>query len=162
MTVLVQQQTIIKKASENSVKKLMLHRFLKKNGGSLYISEPKKTILIVDDDSSILRVFTRVLERKGYAVASAATGKDGLNLVRICRFDAALIDVRLPDFDGTELLPIIQETSPETLKIVFTGYPDIESLNDGGKKYIDAFLIKPVSPEVILNILDEKLKPKID
>jgi DNA-binding NtrC family response regulator len=126
------------------------------------MSEPRKTILIVDDDRSILRVFTRVFERKGYAVTAVETGNDGLTQIKRVHFDAALIDVRLPDMEGTSLLPTIKETSPKTVKIVFTGSPDLESLSNGSKKEMDAFLIKPVRPETILDILDQKIKQRTD
>ena len=122
------------------------------------MSEAKRTILIVDDDRSILRVFTRVLQKKGYIVTAVETGKDALNQIEHNRFDAALIDLRLSDMAGTEILPELQKTSPKTVKIVFTGSPDMPSFGNGQTKNMDAFLLKPVRPEVILGILDEKLK----
>ena len=126
------------------------------------MTENKKTILIVDDDRLILRGFTRLLERKGYMVTAVETGRDGLNQIESKNFDAALVDMRLPDMEGTELLPAIRKKSPTTVKIVFTGSPDLESLNHGKRKDIDAFLIKPVNPEIILNILEQKVKHKRD
>ncbi len=117
------------------------------------MAKTKRTMLIVDDDRSILRVFTRILEKKGYA-------KDALSQIERNRFSAALIDVRLPDMEGTDLLPRIQETSPETVKIVFTGSPGVEASTEAAKKNMDAFLIKPVSPDVLLSILEEKLKDR--
>jgi two-component system, NtrC family, response regulator GlrR len=120
--------------------------------------EAKRTILIVDDDRSILRVFTRVLEKKGYIVTAVETGKDALNQIEHNRFDAALIDLRLSDMAGTEILPTLQKVSPKTVKIIFTGSPDMPSFDNGQAKNMDAFLLKPVRPEVILGILDEKLK----
>ncbi len=117
-------------------------------------------MLIVDDDRSILRVFTRVLERKGYTVTAVENGKDALRQIEKNHFSAALIDVRLPDMEGTELLPKIQETSPGTVKIVFTGSPTVEASTEAAKKSMDAFLLKPVKPEVLLRILEEKLKDR--
>lgn len=124
------------------------------------MSKTKKTMLIVDDDRSILRVFTRVLERKGYTVTAVENGKDALRQIEKNHFSAALIDVRLPDMEGTELLPKIQETSPGTVKIVFTGSPTVEASTEAAKKSMDAFLLKPVKPEVLLRILEEKLKDR--
>jgi DNA-binding NtrC family response regulator len=124
------------------------------------MSEAKKTILIIDDDKSILRVFARVFEKKGYAVVAVDTGKKALEQIRRNRFDAALIDVRLPDMDGTDLLPEIEASSPKTVKLVFTGSPDVESCLAEARKSIDAFFMKPVKPEVLLSILEEKLRAK--
>ncbi|MCW4009617.1 MAG: response regulator [Candidatus Bathyarchaeota archaeon] len=124
------------------------------------MTEEKRTVLIVDDDQSILRVFTRVLEKKGYAVTTVENGKSSLKQIERRRFDAALIDMRLPDIEGTELLPVLQQKSPGTIRIVFTGSPNMQSLANGKRNDMDAFLIKPVNPEVLLRILNEKLKKK--
>jgi DNA-binding NtrC family response regulator len=122
----------------------------------------KRTILIIDDDRSILRVFTRVFEKKGYSVVAVETGKKAKDQIRHHRFDAALIDVRLPDMNGTDLLSEIQARSPKTVKIVFTGSPTVEFSSPEAEKNMDAFFIKPVKPEVLLSILDEKLKSNND
>jgi DNA-binding NtrC family response regulator len=122
--------------------------------------EAKRPIIIVDDYQSILRVFTRVLEKKGYTVTTAENGKAALNQIECNRFDASLIDVCLPDMESTAILPRIQETSPKTVKIIFTGSPDLKVLGNGANKNMDAFLLKPVKPEVLLGILDEKIKAR--
>jgi DNA-binding NtrC family response regulator len=119
-----------------------------------------RSILIVDDDKSILRVFTRVLGRKGYCVSTAETGREAKEKLETNRYDAALIDVRLPDMEGTDLLPQMVETSPRMVKIVFTGLPTYENSCQVAMKKADAFLLKPVSPELLLNILDAKLREK--
>ncbi len=116
--------------------------------------------MIVDDDRSILHVFSRVLERKGYTVTAVENGKEASDQIKQRYFDAALIDVRLPDINGMELLPKIQEKSPGTIKIVFTGSPDAERIGNNGNKNMDAFLVKPVKPELLLNILEQKLKAR--
>lgn len=122
------------------------------------LSEEKQTILVVDDDKSILRVFTRVLEKKGYAVTVAENGEEAIDKINCAHFDAALIDVRLPDMRGTDILPILQKNAPLTVKIMFTGSPDMARYDKG--HLMDAFLTKPVKPETLLNILQEKLTAK--
>jgi two-component system, NtrC family, response regulator PilR len=119
----------------------------------------KRTILVVDDDPSILRVFRRVLERAGYTVNVAGTVTDAQKLVDECCFDAALIDVRLPDMLGIDLLPKIDHTRP-TVKIVFTGSPEPEYRLEAERNGADAFLTKPVNPATILGILEEKFRQK--
>jgi CheY-like chemotaxis protein len=117
----------------------------------------KRTILVVDDDPSILRVIRRVFERAGYVVTVAGTGTDAQKLIDKCCFDAALIDVRLPDMLGTELLSRI--TVPQqTVKIVFTGSPEPEYRLEAQRKGADAFLTKPVNPAIIIDFLEEKFK----
>jgi DNA-binding NtrC family response regulator len=122
--------------------------------------EPKRTILIVDDDRAILKVFTRLFEKRGYTVTAVETGAEALLQIEKNCFDAALIDVRLPDMGGTEILPVLQKVSPKTVRIVFTGSPDLGGAGSSGPKDVDAFLVKPVNPDVLLSILNKKLKPK--
>ena len=119
-----------------------------------------RKILIIDDDRAILRVFTRVLNRKGYFVATAETGEEAWEKLTMNRYDAALIDVKLPDMEGTDLLPLMLEIAPKMLKIVYTGFAVLGNSNEFTKKGVDAFLVKPVNPETLLNILQEKLTGK--
>ncbi|MCW4017748.1 MAG: response regulator [Candidatus Bathyarchaeota archaeon] len=124
------------------------------------MNEPKRSILIVDDDRAILRVFTRLLEKKGYVVKAVETGKDALSEIDKTRFDAALIDVRLPDMKGTAILPVLRKTSSKTVRIVITGSPDLKRSRNETRVDMDAFLVKPVNPDILLGVLNEKLKTK--
>ena len=119
----------------------------------------KRSIIIIDDDKSILRAFTRILEKKSYVVTTAENGKDSMDKIKHFHYSAALIDICLPDMMGTDILLKIQHASPKTVKIVFTGSPYLEVLNKGNE-YMDAFLVKPINPELLINILEEKLKAK--
>lgn len=118
----------------------------------------KKLILVIDDDKSILRTLTRILQKAGYEVATAETGKEAIGKAEKNRYDLALVDVRLPDMDGTDLLTKFQDIAPDTVKIVITGFPSLETgvkALDGGA---DAYLVKPVKPEELLSLIGEKLK----
>lgn len=64
----------------------------------------KEAVLVVDDDKSILRVFSRILQKAGYVVDAVETGREALARLQASFFAAALIDMRLPDMDGTDLL----------------------------------------------------------
>jgi DNA-binding NtrC family response regulator len=121
------------------------------------VSEKKRSILIIDDDPSILRTLTRLLSKAGYALDTAQTGKEASEKLATKSFDAALIDVRLGETQGTDLLPQMEKTVPSMLKIVFTGTPMAESMLNKAKKGADVFLLKPVRPELLLGILEEKL-----
>ncbi len=120
----------------------------------------KGLILVIDDDKSILRTLTRILQKAGYQVETAETGKEAMERAEKTHYDLALVDVRLPDMDGTDLLANLQGVSPNTVKIVITGFPSLETgvkALDGGA---DAYLVKPVRPEELLTLIEEKLKPQ--
>lgn len=122
--------------------------------------EKKHSILIIDDDSSILRTFNRVLSKAGYAVETAKTGEEATGKFYAKSFDAALIDVRLGEMEGTDLLPQMQKVAPNMLKILFTGTPMPESMLEKARMGADIFLLKPVKPETLLGILEERLEPR--
>ncbi len=117
-------------------------------------------MLIVDDDRAILRVFRRIFEKNGYTVAIAETGKEAKEKLRKQNFDATLVDLRLPDMDGSDLLLQMQAVAPHMVKIVLTGSPLIGETGHVEEKGADALLSKPVSTEVLLSLLDSKLREK--
>ena len=120
------------------------------------MNEDKKRILVIDDDVSILRVFKNILEKEGYQVEIAETGKDALEKIDNEKFDVCLVDVRLPDMDGTDLLLNITNDS-RTIKIIITGF----STDEVGKKAADYgaddFLVKPVKAEELIATVKERL-----
>jgi DNA-binding response OmpR family regulator len=121
------------------------------------LGKSKKSILVVDDDKSILRTLTRILQKAGYDVDAAETGKEAAENAEKRCYDLALVDVRLPDMDGTDLLAEMKETLRNTVKIMITGFPSLETgvkALDGGA---DAYLVKPVRPEELLMLIQEKL-----
>jgi len=122
------------------------------------MEKSKKSILVIDDDKSILRTFTRILQKAGYNVDVAETGKEAIEKAEKTKYDLSLVDVRLPDMDGTDLLIKLKESMRGTVKIVITGFPSLEvgvkALDAGA----DAYLVKPVKPEELLMLIDEKLK----
>ena len=116
---------------------------------------PKKTILVVDDDKSILRTFTRILQKSGYEIETA---KDGDKKLRNRHYNIALVDIRLPDMDGTNLLAKLKKQLQHTVKIMITGFPSLETGVKALDEGADAYLVKPVKPQELLVLLEEKLK----
>lgn len=120
----------------------------------------KKRIIVIDDDKSILRTFTRILQKSGYEIEVAETGKEALEKSKSKPYDLALIDIRLPDMDGTDLLMKMQQTNRNAIKIMITGFPSLETGVKALDEGADAFLVKPVKPEELLALIEEKFKAK--
>ncbi len=122
------------------------------------MSVEKKSVLIVEDDTAIIRSLKEVLQSEGYSVDSAETGREAIQKSKDKFFNLALLDIKLPDMEGTKLLTTLHENLPKMMKIMITGYPSqenaVEALNLGA----DAYVIKPVKPEELLTLIEEKLK----
>ena len=120
------------------------------------IANNKKTILVVDDEDSIRRAFTNILENAGYLVETAETGEKALEKALAKHYDVALIDIKLPDMDGTDLLLKLPK-GPEMIKIVITGFSTIENGVKAADYGADDFLVKPVEPRELLSAIKERL-----
>jgi DNA-binding response OmpR family regulator len=124
------------------------------------LEKAKKRILVVDDGKSILRAFTRILQKNGYEIDVAETGREALEKTESNCYALALIDIRLPDMDGTDLLAKMQKNTRDTVKIMITGFPSLENGVKALDEGADAYLVKPVKPEELLALIEEKLKSK--
>jgi DNA-binding NtrC family response regulator len=119
-------------------------------------------ILIVDDDEEIRSTVKVILEDEGYFVDSAATGREAVDKSKKTTFNLALLDIRLPDVEGVELLRLMKETVPRTRKIMLTGYPSMQNAIDALNKNADAFLVKPMDVEKLLALVKEQLQSQED
>jgi len=122
------------------------------------VKTSQKTILVVDDDKSILRTFARILQKNGYEIDTAETGKEAMEKAENRQYDLALVDIRLPDMDGTDLLAKLKKPLQNTVKIMITGFPSLETGVKALDEGADAYLVKPVKPQELLVLLEEKLK----
>jgi DNA-binding NtrC family response regulator len=115
-------------------------------------------ILVVDDDENIRKVLVAILEDEGYDVESVGTAKDGIEKTRKKFYNVALIDIRLPDMEGIELLTRIKDTTPKMRKIVITGYPTLQNAVDAVNRGANAYILKPFDVEKVLQTIQEQLK----
>jgi DNA-binding NtrC family response regulator len=115
-------------------------------------------ILIVDDDDTIRSTMKAILEDEGYEVDLAASGKEGVQKAKDTTYNIALLDIRLPDMEGVELLKLMKPAVPRTRKIMVTGYPSTKNAIEALNKNADAYLIKPVDIEILLKTIKEQLK----
>jgi DNA-binding NtrC family response regulator len=114
-----------------------------------------KTLLLVDEDQSILKSYTRIFRKCGFEVDSAETGNGALEKLQTRAYDAALIERQFIDMDATALIAKMQPVAPKMVKIVLTGwfFPDDEPLMKA--LGAAAYLLKPVPPESLLSLLED-------
>lgn len=114
-------------------------------------------IIIIDDDKSIRQVLKTILEEEGYAVDTADTGKQAILKTNEKAYNLALIDMRLPDIEGIDLILKIKDTTPRMRKIIVTGYPTIQNAMEAVNRQADAFILKPFDVERVLQTIREQL-----
>ena len=115
-------------------------------------------IIVVDDDEDIVKSLKTILESEGYLVDYALTGKEAIKKTQKTTYNIALIDIKLPDMLGVELLSIIGDNVPRTRKVIITGYPNLQNAISAINKHADAFLVKPIDIEKLLEIVEEQLE----
>jgi DNA-binding NtrC family response regulator len=120
--------------------------------------DQKSRILVIDDDEGTRKVVGAALESEGYSVDTASNGKQAIEKSRTKFYNLALIDIRLPDMDGTRLLTAMKETTPEMVKIMLTGYPALQNAVDAVNKGAHGYLVKPVNMDELLRTVEEHLK----
>jgi DNA-binding NtrC family response regulator len=115
-------------------------------------------ILVVDDDESIRKVLKAILEEEGYTVDTAKNGKEAIRKTNEKFYNLALIDIRLSDMEGTELLTKIKDTLPKMRKIIVTGYPSLQNAIEALNKGADAYVLKPFDMYKVLKTIKKQLK----
>ena len=102
------------------------------------------TVLFVDDEENILHSLKRLLRKEGYRMLTATSGTDGLKILKENDVHLVVTDQRMPEMSGTEFLAKVKENYPEVLRIVLTGYTDVDSITESiNKGHVYKFMLKP-------------------
>ena len=118
----------------------------------------KGRILVIDDDEGIRKVVAEALKSDGYLVDTATNGKEAVEKSRTNFYNLALVDIRLPDMEGTKLLTSMKQTTPEMIKIILTGYPALQNAIDAVNKGAHGYLVKPINMDELLQTVEQHLK----
>ena len=117
-----------------------------------------ESILVVDDDAAVRKSLSSILSMEGYSVETVENGKQTIRISEKSRFDIALIDIKLPDMDGTELLHRLKENQPHMVKIVITGFPTLENAMETVNEGADGYILKPFDVQKLLEMIRKHLK----
>lgn len=118
----------------------------------------RTSILVVDDDAAIRRTLSKILEKKGYSVETVESGGKAIEASNERLFNAALIDIRLLDMEGTDLLEKLKKTVPKMVKIIVTGYPSLQNAIEAVNKGADGYVLKPFDVGELLALIEKHLK----
>jgi len=102
------------------------------------------TLLLVDDEPNILSALSRLLRREGYTTLTATSPQEAFEILAKHHVQVVISDQRMPDMSGTEFLSRVRQLYPNTVRLVLTGYTDLESVTDAiNRGAIYKFLTKP-------------------
>lgn len=118
-------------------------------------------ILCVDDEPNILSSLRRLFRAQGYEVLLAESGMDGLKILETERVDIVISDMRMPEMSGAQFLEHVRERWPDTLRLLLTGYADIQSILDAiNRGEIYRYITKPWDDHDIALIVRHALERK--
>lgn len=108
------------------------------------MNEHQHTVLCVDDEKNILTSLKRLLRKEGYRLLTATSGAEGLKLFDENGVHLVISDQRMPQMSGTEFLSVVKERYPDTIRVVLTGYTDVDAITESiNKGHVYKFLLKP-------------------
>ena len=116
------------------------------------------TILVVEDDAGARTTLCGILEEVGYRVIGLEKGADALKAMKKLPFDVVVVDIKLPDVSGLDILEMAKEINPEVAVVITTGYASVETAVDAVNQGAYAYFVKPVNPDEIKNTIANALK----
>jgi DNA-binding NtrC family response regulator len=112
-------------------------------------------VLVIDDESVICDACHLVLSEKGHAVDFCTTGKSGLLAIERGAYDVILLDMKLPDIDGMEILETIRAEMPAPYVIVMTGYSTMSNAVQAMKLGAADYLSKPFTDDELMEAVEK-------
>jgi two-component system response regulator HydG len=126
--------------------------------GPRAFATPVQTVLLVDDERSILESLSKIFEREGVHVLSASDGAAGLDLLRKHRVGVLLTDLMMPGMTGMDLLKAARTVAPETEVVLMTAYGTVETAVEAMKEGAYDFVTKPLKRAHVVRIVRNALE----
>ncbi len=105
---------------------------------------PRHTILFVDDEKNILNSLKRLLRKEDYRLLTASSGEEGLKILAENEVHLVITDLRMPEMNGIEFLTRLRVDYPDLIRIILTGYTDVDTLIESiNKGHVYKFFLKP-------------------
>ena len=123
------------------------------------LTEPTEPVrlLLVDDEVGYLEVLSKRLTRRGYRVTTASSGTEAIRALRQWEFDLAVVDLKMEDMDGIEVLKVFKKMDPSLRVIMLTGHGSERAARDGISQGAFDYLIKPVGLERLIETISAAL-----
>jgi len=120
-----------------------------------------KKILVIEDEDTIRKTFTLVLNKK-YKISTAQDGKEAMQRARTIKPDLVIVDLKLPDTSGLELVARLREAGYMGEAILISAFPDLVDIAELTRRGIGHFFVKPLDLDALSRSIDILLTPKGD
>ncbi|MBI2619661.1 MAG: response regulator [Ignavibacteriales bacterium] len=117
----------------------------------------KNKILVVDDEEALRTVLSSELEGEGYQVSTAGDGKEAIKILDSQQFHLILLDIKMPNVDGFEVLKYVKQQQPSTKVIMLTGFADLKNAIESKKLGAEDFVSKPYDLVDLLTTVERVL-----
>jgi CheY-like chemotaxis protein len=105
--------------------------------------ETNLRLLVIDDEELMLTLFETVLTDRGHTIATARSGREGVEIARRSQFDVVITDIKMPDMSGIQVLEAIRSETQDVGVVLITGYASVETATEAVRLGADAYLFKP-------------------
>ena len=119
------------------------------------MSDTPIRVLLVDDEEELVDFLAKRLTRKGFAVEPVTSGKAALAAVDNASFDVVVLDLKMPEMDGLQVLKAIKQRAPYTQAIMLTGHGSIDLALESGRSDAFRFLSKPADFDELMHVITE-------
>ena len=117
-----------------------------------------KNILVIDDKVTVNNNIRKILTKKGYHVDQAVTKQEALEKIDKRQYKLVLLDLKIPEVKGLELLHYIREKQPDTMVVIITGYASIETAVETARLGAVDYLAKPFTPDEIRGVTKKAIQ----
>ena len=121
------------------------------------LTEQHERLLIVDDEVNLCKGCQRIFEDEGYTMEAAYTGEEGLKKATKEMYDAVLVDLKMPDMNGIDLIKQLKVYRPEVPIIMITGYASVPTAVEAMKCGADDYIPKPFNPDEIVEAVKKAI-----
>ena len=117
-------------------------------------------ILVIDDEQVVGESLRKTFKDEGYEIETAYSGQEGLRKARRETFDLMIVDLKMPDISGLDVIKRLKEEQPDTMMIMITGYSTVDSATEALKTGAFDYIPKPFTPDEISEVVQKALETK--
>ena len=119
---------------------------------------PEAVVLVVDDEPGVIQLCQRLLERAGFHVHAISQSTEGLELLEQVHVDLLLVDIRMPDVNGFQVIDQARRRQPDLAVVVMTGFGTVETAIEALRRGVDGLILKPFAGAELVQSVDRAIQ----